>query len=302
MDLRIVARDRDLVCVSDKAVDKVIGYAVRFEDGSWANLRSRRYSGSAPGRVFFLTAPPEPDDASASARREELGRLVGLSIGAGGGADVVVTATDDQGAIAVGGDTTFADAVEVDGRAGHYRVAWQDPMSAVPELDETAPGRRRPVVRCLVPRRCRLRVDAQGTGHVWIAAPDVELHCVLGGEATLVCEQTVALDIELRGSGGAFFGRARGRARMRTSGPGSAIVAGGRLAELDATVAGSGSIVVHAPVGDAVLTNTGSGALSVPSIDHLAELHDGAGPLLAGVPMPADGELYTPPRAALSSA
>jgi hypothetical protein len=301
MDLRIVARDRDLVCVSDKAVDKVIGYAVRFEDGSWANLRSRRYSGSAPGRVFFLTAPPESDDASESGRREELGRLVELAIGAGGGADVVVTAAGDQGAVAVSGDTAFADAVEMDGRAGHYRVAWGDPTSAIAELGQPEPDRR-PVVHCLVPRRCRLRVDAQGGGHIWIAAPDVDLRCVMGGEATLVCEQTAELDIELTGSGGAFFGRARGRARMRTRGPGSAIVAGGRLTELDATVAGSGSIIVHAPVGEAVLTNTGSGALSVPSTDHLAELHDGAGPLLAGVAMPADGELHTPPRAALSSA
>jgi hypothetical protein len=277
MDLRIVAREQDLVCVSDKTVDKVIGYAVRFEDGSWANLRSRRYTGSAPGRVFFLRAPADGVAAGAASLTHDLGRVVELTL-EGGGGDVVVLPATDQGTIEVQGDAEFADAVKVERRAGHVRATWF--------ASATAGG----VVRCMVPDRCRLAVRAAGDAHVWIGGPAPELRAWLEDEASLVCERALDVDLELNGSGGAFVGLARGRARVRANASGSAVVAGGHLTALDAVVLSSGSIVVHATVEDALLSNSGSGALSVPAIAHLSERHGrGAGPLLAGrPPAPAD--------------
>jgi hypothetical protein len=274
VELRIVARDRELVCVSDKPVDKVIGYAVRFDDGSWANLRSRRYTGSAPGRVFFLRAPASANGAGAS-RRHDLGRVVELVVSAHG-ADVLIEPTDAQAALELRGPRGWVDSVKIDQRAGHVRVTWD--------------GNDDGVLRCLVPDRCRLGVEAGGDAHFWIAAPVAAIDAVLDGHSSLVCERAADLELELSGSARAFIARARGRARVRANGSGSAIVAGGHLSALDASVESTGSIVVHATVDDALLSNTGSGALSVPAIGQLSERHAGAGPLLAGLPAPLELE------------
>ena len=275
MELRIVARDRELVCVSDKPVDKVIGYAVRFDDGSWANLRSRRYTGSAPGRVFFLRAPAEANGPAGSSRRRDLGRVVELVL-SGQGADVLIEPTDGQAVLDLHGPQSWVDSVTVDARAGHVRATWGSDDDGV--------------LRCLVPDRCRLGIEAGGDAHFWIAAPVAALAVQLDDEASLVCEQASDLELELHDGARAFVARARGRARVRAHGSGSAIIAGGHLAELDAAVVSTGSIVVHATVDDALLSNTGSGALSAPAIGQLSERHAGAGPLLAGLPAQLDLE------------
>jgi hypothetical protein len=273
VDLRIVARDRDLVCLSDKAVDKVIGYAVRFDDGSWANLRSRRYTGSAPGRVFFLPAPAEVNGAG-PAHAHDLGRLVELTLNGAGGHVVVAPSEGTGGAIEVRGPDAFVDAVRVDARGGHAGVTW----------DGAGDG----VVRCFVPGRCRLVIAGARDAHFWISAPTAALRVTLDGDASLVCERATDLELDLNGSGGAFVARARGRARVRANASGSAVLADGRLEELDAMVLDSGSVVVHASVAHALLSSSGSGALSVPRIARLSERHGrGAGPLLAGRPEPA---------------
>lgn len=276
MDLRIVARDRDLVCVSDKAVDKVIGYAVRFDDGSWANLRSRRYTGSAPGRVFFLRAPAQADGAAP--REHDLGRVVHLTL-TGSGGDVVVERSDGFGSVDLHGSAAFLDSAAVDVRGGRARIAW----------DGAGDG---DTIRCRVPERCGIVVEAGGDAHFWIASPAPALQAVLADGASLVCELVTDPDLELNGSGGVFVGRARGRARVRANGSGSAIVAGGHLAELDAAVLSTGSVVVHATVDQALLSNTGGGALSVPTIAQLSERHAGAGPLLAGGLVPVADEAW----------
>jgi hypothetical protein len=271
VDLRIVARDRDLVCLSDKGVDKVIGYAVRFDDGSWANLRSRRYTGSAPGRVFFLRAPADSAGEGGALRRHELGRVTELML-YGNGADVVVLPATDHGLIEAEGESAFADGVTVEGRAGHIRVSW----ASAGEGD---------VIRCHVPERCRVAVEAEGDAHFWITTPTPSLRAILADDASIVCERVGDLDLELNGSGGAFVGLARGRARVRANASGSVMVVGGHLESLDAMVVSSGSVVVNAPVDDALLSNSGSGALAVPAIAQLSERHGrGAGPLLAGHP------------------
>jgi hypothetical protein len=143
-----------------------------------------------------------------------------------------------------------------------------------------------------VPGRCRIALEVGGDAHVWVAAPVPELHAVLEDGASLVCENVADPRIELNGSGGAFIARARGRARVRATATGSAIVAGGHLAELDAAVGSTGSVVVHATVDEALLSNTGSGALSVPAIAQLSERDAGAGPLLAGGLVPAPDEVW----------
>jgi hypothetical protein len=282
VDLRIVARDRDLVCLSDKTVDKVIGYAVRFDDGSWANLRSRRYTGSAPGRVFFLRAPAPSNGAApptARARTHDLGRVVELTLDGVGG-DVVVARGASSGSLEVSGDAGFVDGTTVDVRSGHVRAAWS--------ADEV-PG----IVRCAVPERCKLVIAGAGDAHFWIAVAAPALRATLADDASLFCERSSDLDVELNGRGGAFVGLARGRARVRASGSGSAVVADGHLEELDAMVLSSGSVVVHAAVDRALLSTSGSGALSVPAIAQLSERHGrGAGPLLAGRPAPPAGERW----------
>ena len=278
MDLRIVARDRDLVCVSDKRVDKVIGYAVRFDDGSWANLRSRGYTGSAPGRVFFLRAPAQPDGAAS--RRHDLGRVVHLTLSGTGGA-VLVEPADQIGTAELHGGAAFREGVAIDVHGGRARISW----------DGAEDG---DAVLCRVPARCGIVVEAGGDAHVWVATPAPELHAVLDDGASLVCESVTDPQLELIGSGGAFVARAGGRARVRANGAGSAIVAGGHLAKLDAAVTSTGSVVVHATVDQALLSNTGSGALSVPAIGQLSERHAGAGPLLAGGLVPAPDEAWQP--------
>jgi hypothetical protein len=276
VDLRIVARDRDLVCVSDKRVDKVIGYAVRFDDGSWANLRSRRYTGSAPGRVFFLRAPAQANGAAS--RRHELGRVVHLTL-TGTGGDVLVEPSDQFGTVELHGRAAFHDSASVDVRGGHVRISW----------DAAGDG---DAVLCRVPERCHIVVEAGGDAHFWIAAAVPELHAVLADDASLVCESVADPDLELNGSGSAFLARARGRACLRANAAGSAIVAGGHLAQLDAAVVSTGSVVVHATVDEALLSNTGGGALSVPAIAQLSERHAGAGPLLAGGLVPIADEAW----------
>jgi hypothetical protein len=276
VDLRIVARDRDLVCVSDKRVDKVIGYAVRFDDGSWANLRSRRYTGSSPGRVFFLRAPAQ--GRGAASRSEDLGRVMHLTL-AGTGGDVLVEPSDNFGAAELHGHAAFLDSASVDVRGGRVRIGWDG-------------ARDGDALLCRVPERCRLVVEAGGDAHFWIAAAVPELHAVLADDASLVCESVGDPDLELNGSGSAFVGRARGRGRVRANAAGSAIVAGGHLEALDAAVASTGSVVVHATVDEALLSNTGGGALSVPAIAQLSERHAGAGPLLAGGLVPVADEAW----------
>jgi hypothetical protein len=279
VDLRVVAHYRGTACFSDKTVDKVIGYSVRFTDGSWANLLSRRHAGGAPGRVFFLRAPADVEAVAGERRSEHLGRVVRLAL-AGSGADVlVVAAPEGEGRVELFGNAGFLAGAAVEERARTVRVSWHRPDPP------TEDGEARPVVRCSVSSGAQLTVEAEGGGHFWIAAPTRELDAAMDGHASMVCEQTEGLDAALNGAGQMFVARAHGRARVRVNASGSAVVAGGELEELDAGVRSTGSIVVHADVEEAILSNTGSGSLVVPSIRRRSgEQHAGPGPLLAGRP------------------
>jgi hypothetical protein len=197
----------------------------------------------------------------------------------GSGGDVLVEPGDHFGAAELHGSAAFHESAAIDIRGGRVRIAWDG-------------AREGDAVRCRVPERCGIAIEAGGDAHFWIAAPVPELHAVLADDASLVCESVADPDLELNGSAAAFVGLARGRARVRANGSGSAIVAGGHLEELDAAVASTGSVVVHATVDEALLSNTGSGALSVPAIAQLTERHAGAGPLLAGGLVPAPDEAW----------
>jgi hypothetical protein len=272
VDLSVVARERDVVCISDKKPEAIFGYAVRFEDGSWANLLSRSYGGHSSGRVFFLTAPAETNDAAPAAHHEQFDDVVSLEL-RGSFANVAVEPTDGPAVVEVRGDDAFMSAVAIDEVVGDLSVSWR----AVGGEQDTTRS-----VRCLVPEPCELTIEAHGTGRWWVTAPVSPLRVALGGEATLVCLRASELDIDLNGAGQAFVGTATGSARLRANASGSAIVAGGRLTSLDAAVRSTGSVVVEASVEDAVLSNTASGALVAPAVaQHVAGRH-GAGPLVAG--------------------
>lgn len=271
-DLRVVAVHGRVACVSDKPIDEVIAYAVRFADGSWANLLSRSYTGSGRGRVFFVTAPRVTETAAAK-RVDDVGHVYKLVL-TGGCADVVVEQADGDGAVELHGDASFTDAVQLAVHGGWVRATWH--------ACAAAPDDRPRVVRCVVTRGCRVEIEAHGGGHIWIDRAR-GLTVALGGDSSLVCQHADGLDIDANGSGQAFVANARGDARLRANASGSLIIAGGAIDSLDAAVRSTGSVIVDAGVREAVLSNTGCGTLIVPDVERrTGERHAGPGPLVAG--------------------
>jgi len=263
-EARVVGTYGDIACISDKPVDRVIADVVRFADGSWANLLARSYGGGGRGRVFFV-AVPRATGTSMVSRIDARGPIVNLAL-TGGCADVVVGQTDGDGIVELHGDAGFGEAVDLDVHDGSVSATWHACADGSPRL-----------FRCAVARGCRVSIEMHGRGHIWIAAAR-ELTAALGGEASLVCERAEGLDLDVNGSGPAFIASAGGAARVRANASGSLIVAGGELDTLDAAVRSTGSVIVDADVGEALLSNTGSGTLDVRRTRHrICERHAGPG-------------------------